>query len=720
MTIIIHHVIIYDGGNMIKLLEKIIKDRSRQGYIWNTKAIKKDRDKAITNIANDLNVARGTVTRWIELDSVPNQYRFDLMKLAGLNIDYSKFTAKDKDQFFTPTDTAKYCYDKFCEIISDLGESEKDYSYIEPSAGDGSFLAVLPDNRTVSLDIEPRHESVIQQDFLSWRPPLNKNNVVFGNPPFGLRGHMALKFINHSKSFADYVVFILPQLFESDGKGSPRKRIKGLNLIHSEKLQTKFYDPDGKQMKINVVFQVWSKNHANPEFDLRQHRNGNIAVYSLSNGRTPSQQRNTKMIGKCDIYLPSTCFGKNNMRVYSKFEDLPGQKGYGIVFKGSRKELIKFSNSLDWSDIAFLSTNSALNLRTSNIYNALKEFKMKFKTVSFKGSKRKLLPHIEKRINEVNATDVFDGFSGAGIVSGYLRSQGYKVFSNDKMPSCNLFSSVFLNGFNKDAVKKHIDHINWLAGISGWVTNNYSGEKKRKIKGVNRIESRPLGFTKSNAMKIDVARDYAELIADENDRNAVIFSIILAMDKAFNNTNDQKSCLKSWTASALADIVFHMPTLVEGPKGEVCSGDILDIKRKNYDVVYLDPPYTSGVLYDTCYHLNDSIALWDQPALDSDYAVPRPERAAYRKKNKSAGAYYSKPRAVEDFTKLLKSFDCKRIILSYSDAPRNILTFEELATICKSQGTLTIDAINHKICSQPNSLKKISTKLTEFLFIIDK
>ena len=68
-----------------------------------------------------------------------------------------------------------------------------------------------------------------------------KNNfIVIGNPPFGLRGQLALKFINHSSKFADYVCFILPQLFQSDGKGVPRKRVIGLNLIHSETLKTSF------------------------------------------------------------------------------------------------------------------------------------------------------------------------------------------------------------------------------------------------------------------------------------------------------------------------------------------------------------------------------------------------------------------------------------------------------------------------------------------------
>ena len=42
------------------------------------------------------------------------------------------------------------------------------------------------------------------------RPEKINKYVVIGNPPFGLRGQLALKFINHSYDFADYVCFILP------------------------------------------------------------------------------------------------------------------------------------------------------------------------------------------------------------------------------------------------------------------------------------------------------------------------------------------------------------------------------------------------------------------------------------------------------------------------------------------------------------------------------
>lgn len=89
----------------------------------------------------------------------------------------------------------------------------------------------------------------------------------------------------------------------------------------------------------------------------------------MSDGGTVSSTRNKIMIGKCDIYIPSTCFGKENMKCYHNFEDLPGKKGYGIVFNIDKKKMLSKMLSIKWCEISFLSTNSAYNLRSSQIYS---------------------------------------------------------------------------------------------------------------------------------------------------------------------------------------------------------------------------------------------------------------------------------------------------------------------------------------------------------------
>jgi hypothetical protein len=315
-------------------------------------------------IASKLNVVVGTVKRWKELNNVPSNYHFDFLRILSREICYSKFSVKEKDQFFTPNDVVHYCWNVFRNKIDKIDN----YTFIEPSAGDGSFLKVLPKN-TIALDIEPMQKDILKMDYLLWSPTSNsKKYIVFGNPPFGLRGHLALQFINHSYKFADFVCFILPQLFESDGKGSPRKRVIGYNLIHSEKLSsTYFYYPNKTNVNVNVVFQIWSKHLSSPpEYNIKASNQDILKVYSLSDGGTVSTIRNKKMINKCDIYLPSTCFG-NAMKVYSSFYDLPNHKGYGVVFLKNKTDMIKKSYSIDWKSVGFLSTNSAINLRTSLI-----------------------------------------------------------------------------------------------------------------------------------------------------------------------------------------------------------------------------------------------------------------------------------------------------------------------------------------------------------------
>jgi len=323
---------------------------------------------SLKQIAKKLNLATGTVQRWIELNNIPHHYTFDLLRILDKNIDYSSYKSSEKDQFFTPDNIAKKCWDIFIDIVDvDLNE----YIFIEPSAGDGSFAKILPLN-SIAIDIEPRFNNIICNDYLKWKPnDLDKKYIVFGNPPFGLRGHVALNFINHSYAFADYVAFILPQLFESDGKGSPRKRVVGYNLIHSEKITGLFHTPEKNKVEINGVFQIWSKYTSNDEYIINSSANDTIKVYSLSDGGTVATTRNKNMLDKCDIYIPSTCFGKDNMKIYDTFETLPNKKGYGVVFFKNKQTMVNKSKSIDWSQIAFLSTNSAYNLRTTLIINAL-------------------------------------------------------------------------------------------------------------------------------------------------------------------------------------------------------------------------------------------------------------------------------------------------------------------------------------------------------------
>ena len=330
----------------------------------------------INEIAEKLNLHIGTVRRWKTNEAVPKNYFNDLNSLLG-NKYKNKDEYRDKDQFYTTQKTAEYCYNKTLEVLKELKIDYSDYIFIEPSAGCCNFYSLLPKNKRIGVDIDPKGKlknELIESDYLNFYPDTSKKYIVVGNPPFGLRGNLALRFINHSYDFADVVAFILPPLFNSTGKGVPMKRVKGYKLAHTEKLPRNSYEyPDGTLVDVATIFQVWVKiNTDNIKIEEIKSCDSYAKVYSLSDGGTPSSTRNKKMLDKCDVYLPSTCF--KGMKAYDNFEALPNRRGYGVVFKKEEKQLKElFYKKINWEKVAFVSTNGALNLRTDIIMNQIVE-----------------------------------------------------------------------------------------------------------------------------------------------------------------------------------------------------------------------------------------------------------------------------------------------------------------------------------------------------------
>lgn len=321
-------------------------------------------------IAISLGLNPNTIARWQERKEVPHNYTHDFMRVLGKKIHIAQDTVRDKDQFFTKPEVVQHCFKKLNKVASDLKVNLSNYCFIEPSAGCGHFYENLPKNKRIGIDIDPkmaRKNGLVSADYLSWTPPEDSCYIVVGNPPFGLRGHLALQFINHSAKFADIVAFILPQLFYSDGKGAPRKRVKGYDLAYNEPLAAdSFQYPNGSAVNVSTVFQVWTKiNVENIKLPEIATCVNYIRVYSLSDGGTPSSTRNKKMLYECDVYLPSTCF--SGMKAYRNFEDLPHRRGYGVVIRSCKRDIKKILFNNDWQKTAFPSTNGALNLRRSLI-----------------------------------------------------------------------------------------------------------------------------------------------------------------------------------------------------------------------------------------------------------------------------------------------------------------------------------------------------------------
>lgn len=178
--------------------------------------------------------------------------------------DTGKHRTNTHDQFYTSDAVAKQCVQWIITAVSvGDGVAPYDYTWIEPSAGTGAFLHQLPPEFTkIGLDIDPKTNDIIKQDYLSWNPetalPKKKGVIVFGNPPFGRQSSLAKAFIGKSCSFANFIAFILPKSFTKPSMYNafhPR-----FHMIFNEELdKNAFIINGGAKYDVPCVFQIWEK-----------------------------------------------------------------------------------------------------------------------------------------------------------------------------------------------------------------------------------------------------------------------------------------------------------------------------------------------------------------------------------------------------------------------------------------------------------------------------
>ena len=312
------------------------------------------------------------------------------MNLSYVNGKKMLVNKKNKlDQYFTKRYIAEKLFEKTKNVISQYEKIEK-YTWLEPSVGEGCFYDLLPSNKKIGIDIDPKRKDVIKSDYLKYKLP-NKPLIIIGNPPFGHRGVTALEFINHSKK-ADFVCFILPMFFDSKGKGSIRYRVKGFNLIYSEQLEENaFYTPNNNEdIDIKCVFQVWSKKHSNPNLqDLNWYslRNKNpfkkyLDVFTVSLAKDRECGKKWIFEEKADYYLSTTFYDKN--KVVNTFEKVKYKSGIAIKINTSNKEeaqKVKYLlENANWNKYSSLATNSCRHIGKVHVYEMLKDnnFEMEF------------------------------------------------------------------------------------------------------------------------------------------------------------------------------------------------------------------------------------------------------------------------------------------------------------------------------------------------------
>tara|TARA_R110002096_G_scaffold409919_1_gene609409 strand:+ start:346 stop:1137 length:792 start_codon:yes stop_codon:yes gene_type:complete len=163
------------------------------------------------------------------------------------------------DKYYTPSDLAEYCVNKTNEIIG----IENITQWIEPSAGNGSFLPFLKDNY-IAYDLEPENENIIKQDYLSLNLPYLKGRCIIGNPPFGRSNNLIVSFYKKAITQCDYISFILPiSQYENN------IRLYDFDMIYSEKLKEVKYSGVTLKCCLNIYKKPLRDLNKKPNYKLK-------------------------------------------------------------------------------------------------------------------------------------------------------------------------------------------------------------------------------------------------------------------------------------------------------------------------------------------------------------------------------------------------------------------------------------------------------------------
>lgn len=157
---------------------------------------------------------------------------------------------RELDQFNTLPEVAASLYPFVEELFGD-----GTYQMVEPSAGRGAFLDVMPAD-TIGFDRDVQRAGVLKKDFLKVRIGTDpEKTIVVGNPPFGKACELAIAFFNRAAPQVCAICMIFPATFR---KASVQNRLdRHFHLLKEVQVPRNAFEFEGEVKHVPTVFQIW-------------------------------------------------------------------------------------------------------------------------------------------------------------------------------------------------------------------------------------------------------------------------------------------------------------------------------------------------------------------------------------------------------------------------------------------------------------------------------
>lgn len=327
--------------------------------------------------------------------------------------------------------------------------------------------------------------------------------------------------------------------------------------------------------------------------------------------------------------------------------------------------------------------------------------------ITYIGNKRKLIPHIEKVIKELNPESCADVFSGSGVVARMLRCYCNTLYVNDLELYCEVISKCFLitpTPHEQREIRKHMTEMNNKTGY-GFISELYSRDRAF--------------YTEENANRIDGMLNYLDIHVPEKLKPYCLAPLVIKASIHTNTSGVFKGYHKGGWGGKGGFAVDRITKKIELEEPiwnpEPCEVHVhrqeaLDFLKDipNVDLIYLDPPYNQHP-YGSNYFMLNLICSNERPENISKVSgIP----VGWNKSK-----YNSKLTIHEAMKKTLElaTKKGKHVVVSYSN--EGFIKPEEWDTLLGPYNYKKIE-IDYNCYRGSRNLKDRPTKVTEFIFVI--
>ena len=332
--------------------------------------------------------------------------------------------------------------------------------------------------------------------------------------------------------------------------------------------------------------------------------------------------------------------------------------------------------------------------------------------MNYIGSKYSLPGFIENVIENVSGyktgdNDVFaDIFAGTGVVGTAYKVKGAYVIANDIQYYSYVLNKHFIE--NIPPLNSDLEPVlNSLKPLKGFIYNNYcegSGSERNY-------------FTNSNGQKCDAIRTFLEEAHGAGKMTDAEYfyylaSLINSIDKYANTASVYAAFLKHIKKTAAKDFTLSLLPVISGQSGIVYNEDVnVLIKKISGDILYLDPPYNTRQ-YSANYHILETIAKYDNPALRGITGL--------RGYELQKSDFCSRRTASTALDTLIKNADFRYIFLSYNN--EGLMSTDTIRDIMSAYGKYSIFTKEYKRfkADRDENRRIAGSEVVEYIHCLEK